>query len=301
MAAHYMLGATLHMLGELAPARAYLEQGITLYNPSQHRSHTSLYGFDTGMACLIWMALALWHLGYPDQALKRMREALTLAQAQAHPFGLAIVLAFAAWLHQYRREGQESRERAEAMIALVHEQGPLLYSAWGTILRGWALAAQSQEKEGIAQMREGLAAYRATGATENGQTWFNAGLAEAYGKVGQIEEGVNLLTEALAGAHKTGERVNEAELHRLKGELTLAQSSVQKEAEEYFHKAIEIAQRQQAKSLELRAVMSLCRLWQQQGKKEEARQLLAETYGWFTEGFDTVDLQEAKLLLQGLA
>jgi predicted ATPase len=315
VAAHYMLGATQHLLGELTPARAYLEQGITLYNPSQHRSHTSLYGFDTGMTCLIWLALALWHLGYPDQALQRMREALTLAQGQAHPFGLAIVLAFAAWLHQYRREGQESRERAEAMIALAHEQGLLLYSAWGTILRGWALAAQSQEKEGIAQMREGLAAYRTTGAEENGQTWFLAWLAEAYGRAGQVEEGLNVLAEALAGAHRTGECVDEAELHRLKGELTLKSQvqgpkpvlslvegpQVEKGAEECFLKAIEITRRQQAKSLELRAVMSLSRLWQQQGKKEEARQLLAEIYGWFIEGFETADLQEARALLETLS
>jgi class 3 adenylate cyclase/predicted ATPase len=311
VAAHYMLGATLHVLGELAAARAYLEQGIALYNPGQHRSHTSLYGFDTGMACLIWLALALWHLGYPDQALKRMSEALTLAQGQAHPLGLTIVLGFAAWLHQYRREGQESQERAEAMIALAHEQGLLFYLAWGTNLRGWALAAQNQEEEGIVQMREGLAAYRGTGAAENGQTWFHVGLAEAYGKTKQIEEGLTVLTEALTGAHKTGEHVNEAELHRLKGELTLQkfhvdnpQSAIripQLEAEEYFLKAVEIARQQQAKSLELRAVISLSRLWQQQGRKDEARQMLAEIYGWFTEGFDTADLQEAKALLQELS
>jgi len=138
------------------------------------------------------------------------------------------------------------------------------------------------------------------------QTWFLAWLAEAYGRAGQVEEGLNVLAEALAGAPRTGERVNEAELHRLRGELTL-KSEVQgskskvEEAEECFRRAMEIARRQSAKSLELRAVMSLARLRQQQGKKDEARQLLAEIYGWFTEGFDTVDLQEAKALLEELS
>jgi predicted ATPase len=161
-------------------------------------------------------------------------------------------------------------------------------------VQGWALAEQGQAQEGIAQMRQSR------------NTIISARLAEAYGKVGKVEEGLSVLAKALAFVEKTGMRVNEAELYRLKGELTLQQFKVQsskfkvEEAEECFHKAIEIARKQQAKSLELRAVMSMSRLWQKQGKKDEARQLLAETYGWFTEGFDTKDLQEAKALLDGL-
>ena len=172
--------------------------------------------------------------------------------------------------------------------------------------RGWALAMQGQGKEGIAQLHQGLAAWQATG-TEMQRPHFLTLLAEAYGKVGEAEQGLAALVEALAQVEQTGERWYEAELYRLRGELTLAQSSVQslassvqKEAEECFSKAIEIARRQQAKSLELRAVMSLSRLWQQQGKRDEARQMLAEIYGWFTEGFDTKDLQEAKALLEEL-
>jgi predicted ATPase len=155
-------------------------------------------------------------------------------------------------------------------------------------------------------MRQGLAAYQAMGA-EYMRPYFLALLAEAYGKGGQVEEGLSTLAEALTVVDNTGERVYEAELYRLKGELTLRsqvpspKSQVEEEAEECFYKAIEIARRQQAKSLELRAAMSLSRLWQQRGKRDEARQMLAEIYGWFTEGFDTKDLQEAKALLAELA
>ena len=185
------------------------------------------------------------------------------------------------------------------------------------MLRGWALAEQGQPEAGITQLCQGLAAYRATGAEVYGPYWL-ALLAEAYGKGGQTEEGLAALAEALAAAHKTGGRHHEAELYRLKGELTLQQSktsprqvkasqdkaegkSPESEAEEYFRKAIDVAGRQSAKSLELRAVLSLSRLWQRQGKRKKAHQMLAEVYGWFTEGFDTKDLQEAKALLEELS
>jgi predicted ATPase len=224
---------------------------------------------------------------------------------------LAVALNWTAWLHQYRREGQLTQERAEAEIALSNEQGFPFWVAVGTIQRGWALAEQGQGEEGITQIRQGLAAYRDIGS-ELTRTHFLSLLAEAYGKTGQTEEGLTALAEALAFVDKTGERFYEAELYRLKGELTLqkfqvsgfkfqVQNSPESEAEECFHKAIEIARKQQAKSLELRAVMSLSRLWQKQGKKDEARQLLAEIYGWFTEGFDTKDLQEARALLDELS
>ncbi len=219
---------------------------------------------------------------------------------------------------QYRREVQLTQERAEAVMTLSTVQGFALLLACGTILQGWALAEQGQGEEGITQMRQGLVALRATG-TELLRPYFLALLAEAYGKVGQTEEGLSVLAEALAVLDKTGERIYEAELYRLKGKLTLEQFGVQgpesgvtnpqrsapgaqaeAKAEAYFQKAIEIARRQRAKSLELRAVMSLSRLWQQQGKQQYAHQMLAEIYGWFTEGFDTADLKEAKALLDEL-
>jgi predicted ATPase len=280
-----------------------MEQGFTLYDPRQLRSPWAWV--DDGMASLSYTASVLWNLGYPDQALKRSREALALAQELSHPYSLGFALFFAAKLHQYRREGQLTQERAEATMTLSTDQGFLYWLAMGTILRGWALAEQGQGEEGIAQTRQGLAVYRATGS-ELAQPYFLALLAEAYGKGEQVEEGLGVLAEALAMVDRSGERFYEAELYRLKGTLTLQSKvqsprfKVQEEAEECFHKAIEIARQQSAKSLELRAVMSLARLWQQQGKAKEAHQMLAEIYSWFTEGFDTKDLQEAKALLDSL-
>jgi predicted ATPase len=175
----------------------------------------------------------------------------------------------------------------------------------GTVLRGWALVEQGQREEGVPEMRQGMDALRAIGS-EIERPCFLALLAEVYRKEGQIEDGITALVEALAMVDKTGERFYEAELYRLKGKLTLQQSGVQslesrvREAEGCFLKAIEIAQKQQAKSLELRAAMSLARLWQQQGKRTEAHRLLSEVYSWFTEGFDTKDLQEAKALVAEL-
>jgi DNA-binding winged helix-turn-helix (wHTH) protein/predicted ATPase len=310
--AHYVLGCVLSSLGELTLALEHLEQGSALYDPQQRHSYRA--GPDSRVLCLSHAAFVLWLLGYPDQALKRSHEALTLARELSHSFSLATALNMATVLHQVRREIQAVQEWAEATITPSTEQGFAILLAIGTTLRGWALAEQGQGEEGIAQMRQGLVAYRATG-TEVHRPYFLALLAEVYRKAGQIEEGLNALAEALATVHKTGERYYEAELYRLKGTLTLQSKTSRKQvtgkskasrdksedtdpqAEACFLKAIEIARRQSAKSLELRATVSLARLWQNQGKKEEARQMLAEIYGWSTEGFDTADLKEARELL----
>jgi len=260
--------------------------------------------------------MVLWLLGYPDQARERSHAALTLAREWARPYSLALALSWAAWLHQCRREGLMTQERAEACLSLATEHGLAELAALGTIMSGWALAAHGQGEEGVAQMRQGLAAWRATESVM-GASYYLALLAEAYGNSGQTAEGLNVLAEALAFVHTTGERCWEAELYRLKGELLL-QSGVQglesgvltpdaglqtrgAEAEACLRQALEIAQRQQAKSLELRAAMSLSQLWQRQGQWAAAYELLAPIYGWFTEGFDTADLQEAKALLEELA
>jgi predicted ATPase len=212
----------------------------------------------------------------------------------------AFMLNSVALVHQCRREAQAVQERAEALIALSTEQRFPYWLPYGTILRGWALTAQGRGAEGIAQMLQGLAAYQATRSKLN-RPYFLALLAEAYGKVGQPEEGLTMLVEALALVDSTGERYWEAELHRREGELLLMQQGQKVgEAEECFRQALDIARRQKAKSLELRAAKSLSRLWQQQGKRDEARQMLDEIYGWFTEGFDTADLKEAKVLLAEL-
>jgi predicted ATPase len=300
------LGEVSLCLGEFPAAKTYSEDSVTLYDPQQRRAQTFIYGEDPAMAVLPFYSLDLFVLGYPDRALQRIREALTLARELAHANSLAFASFATAWVHAYRREPDEAREHAEAVIGLATEQGIPFFLALGTIVRGWALGAQGDGEAGIAGIRQGLAAFRASGAGES-QTYWLALLAEAYGKGGQVEEGLTVLTEVLNLVDKTGERFCEAELYRLKGTLTLQsevrgpKSEVEREAEECFQKAIEIARRQQAKSLELRAATSLARLWQQQGKKEEAHQLLSEIYNWFTEGFDTKDLKEAKALLEELA
>jgi predicted ATPase/class 3 adenylate cyclase len=306
--AHHALWATSFFLGELSLAKAHSEHGIDLYDSQQHRVLAFLYGgHDPGVCCRDFGALALWLLGYPDQALKRSRDALALAEELSHPLTLAEALGYAAWLHEFRREREAVRERAEVLLALASKHGFPYWSTQGTILRGWVLADEGQTAEkGVAQMCQGLLAYRTTGA-EVARSHYLVLLAKIYGKVKKAEEGLTVLSEALAWSRKNGGWYYEAELHRLKGELLLnAEGGMQNaefvhlSAEESFSEAIEISRRQQAKSLELRAAMSLSGLWQRQGKKTEARQLLAEIYGWFTEGFDTADLRQARALLEEL-
>jgi len=309
--AHQALGVVSWSLAELIAAQEPLVQGSALYDPRQHRFYALLYGEDPSVICLSFDTWVSWLLGYPDQALEKSHRALSLARELSHPLSLALSLNFAAWLHQLRGEMQPVQERIQAAIAITSEQGFPYWLAQETILGGWALTGQGEGEAGIAQMRQGLTAYRATGGTLTA-TYFLALLAEAYGKIGRAEEGLSVLAEALATADASGERFYEAELYRLKGELTLQRLNFQnigansrslihnpqaEAAETSFCRAIEIASRQQAKSLELRAVMSLSRLWQEQGRKPEAQQILANIYGWFTEGFDTIDLRAAKALL----
>ncbi|MCZ6874743.1 MAG: AAA family ATPase, partial [bacterium] len=292
------LGNTLLWLGEMAPACTHLEQGIAVYDAQQHRSLAYQYGQDPAVVCGSWASWARWLLGYPEQALVRINDALAYAQELAHPLSLAYALNGAAWLHQWRHEEHLAQERAEAGIALCTEQGFVIYLAWISVIRGWTVAKQGQAAAGITQMRQGLAAWQATG-TKAAQPQMLALLAETYGHVAQPEEGLTCLREAWMVGAATGERLYEAELYRLKGELLLQLSSDnQAEAEASFHQALDIARHQQAKSWELRAATSLARLWQSQDKRQDAYDLLAPVYGWFTEGFDTADLQEAKGLLE---
>jgi TOMM system kinase/cyclase fusion protein len=300
LVAHHALGTTAYFLGEVSLARAHLEQGMALYDLQQHHYLAFRYGMDLGVWCLSYGAWPLWLLGYPEQALQRCQEALTLARKLAHPFSLTHALYYAAYLHYFRREEHAAQEQAETAMALASEKGFPQMVAAGMITRGWALAMQGQGEEGIVQLHQGMAAFRsAAGGLDRPR--YLALLAEAYGQVGQIEAGLTTLAEALAVAHKTGGRYWEAELYRLKGELVLRRASPIEEAEGCFRQALEIARQQQVKSLELRAVTSLSRLWQRQGKCDAARQLLAPIYGWFTEGFDTPDLREAKVLLEELS
>ena len=297
---HRMTDETALYSGEWIAARRHVERTLSLYDPQLHRAHASVYGQDPGVASLSHGAWILWYLGYPDQALKMAREAKDLGEESSHPFSLGFALCYVAGIHQFCRDRQRVEKLAEAAIRLSTEQGFALWLAMATVLRGWALANRGQSEAGIAHMRQGLADYQAIPQNLH-QPYLMALLAEAYGQVGQPVQGLTLLTEALALVEQGELRYYEAELYRLKGELLLMQGEEAAAVEANYRQSMDIARRQAAKSLELRAAISLGRLLQQQGKPDEARQVVAEVYDWFTEGFDTADLQQARALLDALA
>jgi predicted ATPase len=302
MYAQSALGSTLYWMGELLPAREHLEMASSLHDRERHRSLAFRYGgAHAGITCLSLAAVTLWRLGYPDRALKRGNEALALAQGLSHPFTLAFAEVFFVSLRQLRREARAAQETADALIALSAEHGYTDRLAWGTALRGWAIAAQGPPEEGLAHIQEGMAASRAIG-TELYRTYFLMLLAETYRELGRLDDGLSALREGLAAADERENRNYEAEMHRLKGELLLKQDdSNSAEAQNCFKRAIETARKQSAKSWELRATTSFARLLARQGHRDEGRAMLADIYGWFTEGFDTADLKDAKALLDQLA
>jgi len=295
------LGQTSYFLGELLSARSHLEEGMACYTPAQQSSPLFRAGQDPGVVCHSFAAWTFWLLGYPDQALARVQDGLALATELAHPITSAVTLTHAAVLDQFCREGQDVSDQAAAAVTLSTEQGFAVYLALGTIMQGWAVTTQEQSEEGLRQMRRGLTAWRASGA-ELLVPYVLSLLAEGYASLGQVEAGLAVLQEGWEVMERTGERSYHAEMSRLKGALLLQQQGqVQAEAEACFQQAITVAQQQSAKSWELRAATSLARLWQQQGKRAAARDLLAPVYEWFTEGFDTADLQDAKALLDELS
>jgi adenylate cyclase len=307
MEAHGALGSCFFLQGDLDSARTHAEQALAIYDPEQHQAHVFAHGVDPGIRALNFLVLTLWFQGYPEQARKRSIEALALAQKLAYGPSLAFSLAYAAELHQLRREPSLAREHAEAVITVSTENGLPYWLAWGTLLRGWALSAQGNLHEGIAQMRQGLDAQRAAGG-EDQRSYFLALLADSYWRAGDPQAAMGMLEEAMSIVEKSGEHCYEAELYRLKGNILPAGANNEgagvlardDEAVDYFHKAIAWAHRQGARSLELRAVSDLARLLQRQGMKADARHALSEVYDRFTEGFDTADLRDAKALLDAL-
>jgi len=314
MLGHIAMEVTSVHMGEFAPALDHFEKALALYDHEHHRESAFLYSQNSGVAMQGHSAWALWFLGQVDQSLERMREALSFARELKEPHGLAHALYFAAILHYLRREDQLAQEYADEAIAVSIKHGLLLYQAMATIVRGWALFVQGSEQEGIAQIRDGLAGHEATG-TRVARPHFLAMLAQSLGRTGQIEEGLELWEEALEIAQR-GDACYLAELYRAKGELLflratgeslasvnrpLADPSVIAAVAACFDESIKTAKRQQAKSWELRSVVSLARLYRLQGEKSKARQLLAEIYSSFTEGFDTLPLREAKELLAELS
>jgi adenylate cyclase len=265
------------------------------------------------VACLTYGARTLWFLGYPQQALRKIQEALHLSETLSHPYSQAFALSGASILHNFRREDDLTLERAEAIMMLCTEQGFPFFNAVATVMRGWALAERRQEDKGIVQICQGITAFRAMGGKFN-LSYYLALLTEAYARAGKTERALSILAEARAAVDDNGERLYEAELCRLRGQLTLqlgqlannsplmlnhSQSEIV--AEYYFRRAIEIAERQSAKCWHLRAMTSLARLLALQGRRQEARAELAKIYDWFTEGFDTADLKDARALLDELS
>ena len=298
--AHHAMGNTLLWFGELGAARIHLEKGIALYQPEWSRSLAFHFGFNCASNCHFFLGRVLWHMGYPDRALACAEQAIAIAAGVSHPTSRAGALSWLAALHQLRGEVGRAREVAETDLALTTEEMLSFFRSQAIVLRGWALVEQGQCEEGIAQLGEGLVAYRATGAELECSHWL-ALRAEAYRDTGKPEEGLRLIAEALDHVAQTGIVYYEAELHRLDAELWLRLDTPDEQrAEVSFRRALETAGRQQAKSWELRAATSLARLWGERGRQTEARELLAPVYGWFTEGFDTRDLKEAKALLDEL-
>jgi DNA-binding winged helix-turn-helix (wHTH) protein/tetratricopeptide (TPR) repeat protein len=294
MAAHTELGGMACLLGESASARHHFQEAHALYDPGQHRVCVATFGADLGLFARIWATHSLWYDGYPDQARTRAAEALNLARELSHPFSETMTLADAAMLHQFCHDLEEVRRLADATIAHATEHGFPYYLTWAQILRGWCRCLQEEDDSGIAEIRGGIDILQATAGVR--LPYYRGLLAEACARFGRTDEGLQAIADGLEEIGRTEERGCEAELHRLRGELLRATSRPD-DAEACFHAAIDLARGQEAKSPELRASVSLARLWRDQGKAQRAQRLVAGIYGRFTEGFDTVDLREAVSLL----
>ncbi|ETX06338.1 MAG: hypothetical protein ETSY2_17745, partial [Candidatus Entotheonella gemina] len=297
--ADYLLGIALFWGGEFARSRRHMEATMARYHPAQHSELVFCYGEDPRIQPVFYHVLLLWIMGHTEQARIRHQTVLTQARA-ASPHNLAFALQFSANFYALCQEPALVYTQAEAVIALATEQGFPQWIGAGIMLRGWARVTQGQGKDGIDEHHQGLSAYQATGA-QVALTWARMLLVEAYAYLGEFEAGRQVLAEARTDMKRRDERFYEAELHRLDGDLLLMQDHTRhQEAEAHFLHALDVARRQHAKAWELRAAMSLSRLWQHQGKPAQARQLLAKVYNGFTEGFDTAALQEAKALLDDL-
>ncbi len=291
-------GTTLLVLGRFADAMGELSEGIAIDDAVaslEDPSHLLLYTERAAIVCRLYSAWALWFLGFSDQALRSIEVGLTLAQRLGHTNSAAFGLNFAAVLHLFRREFDPARQRAEATIELSREHPLPQWLAEATMCRGAALVGLGQQAEGIAHLCTGLVGWNGTGCHLFDTQWLGF-IAEAHLRAGQFDDALTALDRATDAAAATGECHYQAELSRLRG-VAMAELGDDAKATLCFHHAVEIARRQQAKSLELRAAISLARFWSGKGRCDEARELLAPVYEWFTEGFDTPDLGEAKALL----
>jgi class 3 adenylate cyclase/tetratricopeptide (TPR) repeat protein len=289
------MGVSCLYLGQIEEARTHLEENVARYDRNKHMTYAYVYGQDLGVLSFSYLAWALWLLGYVDQALERCRQAIELAESLDHPFSFVSGLCITARVYSMCLDIPKTLELTAVAAEVSRQREFMFYQGAALGLLGWAHVQQGAFEQGEAEIRQHLAIWQAAGALFNrphSLTW----LAEALGKMGRIDEGLDVLAEALNQVERTGERYYEAEVRRLQAELLL-QKGCQAEAEAGFLQAIQVAREQSAKSLELRAILSLCRLWQSEGKHAEARSLLGEVYAWFSEGFDTPDLKAARALL----
>jgi predicted ATPase/DNA-binding winged helix-turn-helix (wHTH) protein len=298
--AHYAAGVTRHAQGQLREARQHLEQGFARYTPEQRRAQVFRIGQDLGAGCRSYSAICLWLLGLPDQAMERAQGALARAEELSDPFSIGFARCWLAHVSRLCRKVETVQQQAEAALTLATEQGFPVWAAMATMLRAWALSAQDA-CAGLDELQKGIAAWKRTGAVIWLPLYF-AMLAEAFALNGKADEGLQSLAEAQTLLEQTDDRWWEPEIYRLRGILLFQRSKAEQvESETWFRRALDVARRQEAKSLELRAATSLARLWRDQGKMAEARHQLAPIRGWFTEGFDTLDLIEAETLLDELS
>jgi class 3 adenylate cyclase/predicted ATPase len=298
--AQFQVGLALNFQGHFSRALQHFEQSIKLYTPSEHGSLAYAMGYDRGVTALAWTALCDVHLGHPDRALAQSEEAVALARRLEHPYSLAEALFFAGSVHLQRGELDRAREHAEEVVGLAEQLGFPLYMGVGRCLRGRARVESGEGEAGIAEMQQAMVELAGIGAGIGAPSILCV-LAEGLRKVGRHDDARGVLALGVVQAEDQGQHFYDAELHRLRAEILLdMDGNAVAEAEALFGQALEIARRQEVKTFELRAATSLARLWQRQGKRDAARDLLAPVYEWFTEGFDTRDLKEAKALLDQL-
>ncbi|NJN81980.1 MAG: hypothetical protein HC802_06625 [Caldilineaceae bacterium] len=305
---HYVLGISSFWMGDFVASRIHLEQAIAQYDPSRHGVHIALYAQDPKVVCLCRLARTLWFLGYPDQAAIQMQHSLELARVLGHPYSQAYALNHASELYLELGDLHQAEIYVDELLALTDKQGIWLWRQYGLIVQYWLRSHREPDEQVILQMQRAteqeLASTRNELSAEEmalptGLHSFRYGwIAAAYLRIGAIEQGLAAIAHAFAGLAKTDERFYEAELHRIHGELLWVQGASADVVEASFQAARQVAQAQQARSLELKAVLSLARFWSAQGQVAEARQALQATYDWFTEGFDTADLKDARMLLQ---
>jgi predicted ATPase len=299
MVGHQLTGISLLFTGNIGEGRAHLDRAIALYDPAKHRPLTTRFGQDVGMMMFCRRAQALWLLGYPVAATADTNIALKFARE----IGLAVSLMFALSVtsdtHVMSGNYEAAKARDDELLVLAEEKGAPFWKALGMMNQGALFAMIGKTSDAVRAITLGISTYRSTGSTLY-MPWYSSILARAYAELGQVDDAWRCVAEAMTAVETTKERWCEAEIHRMAGEIALMQLDAPK-AQSFFEQALAVARQQQAKSWELRAAMSLARLWRDQGKPQQARELLAPVYGWFTEGFDTRDLKEAKVLLDELA